>query len=95
MPGCTGDRRPGALGRGPGHFASHVRGKRRRERVASPSLLAGKLVDPEGEPLVASRAVRGTPATATYVGRGLADGSASHGSRVPALELEAAVCRRW
>ncbi|WP_174291240.1 recombinase family protein [Sphingomonas bacterium] len=75
-------------------LAGNRQGTRTRVRAASPSLFAGKLVDPAGEPLIATHANKGATRYRYYVSRGLLDGAASEGSRIPALELERAVCER-
>ena len=65
-------------------------GSRARVRAASPSLLAGRLVDEAGEPLVSSHASKGNTRYRYYVSRPQQD-SGSQAIRVPALEIEAAV----
>ena len=75
-------------------LAANRQGTRTRVRAASPSLFAGKLVDPAGEPLVATHASKGTVRYRYYVSRALLEGTTSTGSRIPALELERAVCER-
>lgn len=77
-------------------LADHLQGKRRAAPVASPSLLAGLIVDDNGEPLVATHACKGKVRYRYYVSRGLQHGSAETGSaiRMPAREIEAAVIMR-
>lgn len=77
-------------------LADHLQGKRRAAPVASPSLLAGLIVDDSGEPLVATHACKGKVRYRYYVSRGLQHGSAETGSaiRMPAREIEAAVTTR-
>lgn len=77
-------------------LADHLQGKRRAAPVASPSLLAGLIVDDSGEPLVATHACKGKVRYRYYVSRGLQHGSAETGSaiRMPAREIEAAVTSR-
>ena len=64
-----------------------------RQRVPSASLLAGKVVDSEGEPLIAVHATKGTTRYRYYVSRALHQDPGSAGMRIPAKELEAAVCQ--
>ncbi len=74
----------------------------RTARVSRPSLLAGRIVDQHGEPLVASHACKpargGTEGQKTryryYVSRGLQNGSAETGLRVPAREIESVAVER-
>ena len=59
-----------------------------------PSLLAGRVEDEDGKPLVASHACKGKTCYRNYVSRslqhqGVADG---RGWRIPALEVEKSVC---
>ena len=63
-----------------------------RQRVPSASLLAGKVVDSEGEPLIAVHATKGNVRYRYYVSRALHQDPGSAGTRIPAKELEAAVC---
>ena len=75
-------------------LADNLQGSRTRVRAASPSLLAGKLVDDAGRPLIsthASKAAAGPSGTTRY--RYYAGGEGS-GIRLPALEIEAAVTDR-
>jgi site-specific DNA recombinase len=72
-------------------LASNLQGHRHGARAASPSLLAGKIVSGTGEALVPSHANAGKVRYRYYVSRGLLDGSANSGMRLPALEIEAAV----
>ena len=66
-------------------------GERRSARTASPSMLAGKVVDAAGQPLLAVHATKGTTRYRYYVSRDLHRGVATSGMRIPARELEAAV----
>ncbi len=75
-------------------LASNLQGHRSGARTASPSLLAGRIVDGAGEPLVPSHANAGKVHYRYYVSRGLQDGSSTSGVRIPASEIEAAVCER-
>ena len=63
-----------------------------RQRVPSASLLAGKVVDSQGEPLIAVHATKGATRYRYYVSRALHQDPGSAGMRIPAKELEAAVC---
>lgn len=73
-------------------------GERCGVRAASPSLLAGRIVDAQGEPMVAAHAVKKKVRYRYYVSRSLQHASSagqsedqSEGLRIPALEIEAAV----
>ena len=69
-------------------------GERQRVRAASPSLLAGKVVDAHGQPLIASHANKAGRRYRYYISQSPEDGTSGQGSRSPALELEAAVTER-
>ncbi|MBM6577761.1 recombinase family protein [Microvirga sp. SRT01] len=69
-------------------------GEQRRGGRAAASLLAGRVVDAQGQPLVATHAARGKARYRYYVSRHLQTGSSDTGLRIPATELEAAVTRR-
>ena len=73
-------------------LAAHVQG-RRAGAEARPSILAGKIVDEAGEPLIATHACKGTKRYRYYVSR---DGHKGTGLalRVPAREIEALVKER-
>ncbi|TPG04041.1 recombinase family protein [Sphingomonas oligophenolica] len=73
---------------------SNTVGARRGSRAASPSLLAGKVVDAAGQPLVAVHATKGTTRYRYYVSRSLQTGESTTGMRIPARELEVAVTTR-
>ena len=77
-------------------LADHLQGKCRAAPVASPSLLAGLVVDDSGESLVATHACKGNVRYRYYVSRGLQHGTAGTGSaiRIPGREIEAAVTTR-
>ena len=66
-------------------------GERSKVRAVSPSLLAGKVVDADGQPLIASHANKAGRRYRYYISRNLHDGVGSESRRIPALELEAAV----
>ena len=75
-------------------LAAHVQGSRSGARAASPSLLAGKLVDDAGEPLSAVHATKGNARYRYYVSRALHHRESDTGLRVPAREIETAVTER-
>jgi DNA invertase Pin-like site-specific DNA recombinase len=75
-------------------LAGNLRGHRSGERAASPSLLAGKIVDGAGRPLIPVHATKGKTRYRYYVSRDLQDGTTSIGLRIPAAEIEAAVRMR-
>ena len=65
-----------------------------RVRRASLNLLAGKLVDAEGELLVAVHAMKSNTRYRYYVSHALHHKNSTTGMRIPALEIETAVCQR-
>ena len=71
-------------------------GEQRAATIKSPSLLAGKVFDEAGQPLVASHACKGKVRYRYYVSRALQHdaGSTMEGWRIPANELESAVIAR-
>ena len=75
-------------------LAASVQGRCMRVRAAQPSLLAGKLTDQAGEPLVAVHANKGKVRYRYYVSRDLHHGHSQQGMRIPAREIEQAVCQR-
>ena len=75
-------------------LAEHRTGERVKVRGASPSLLAGRVVDAEGDPLISTHANKAGRRYRYYVSRALHDADTSQGMRVPALELETAVAQR-
>jgi DNA invertase Pin-like site-specific DNA recombinase len=72
-------------------LASNVQGHRTRVRAASPSPLAGKIVDDAGEPLIATHANKGKVRHRYYVSHGLHHGRSDTGMRLPAREIETLV----
>ena len=72
-------------------LSKNLQGKT-RERAPRSSLLAGKVVDGEGKPLIAVHATKGTTRYRYYVSRALQHEPGNAGLRIPAKELEAAVC---
>ncbi len=72
-------------------------GQRPAKHARNRSLLAGRLVDEEGKPLVATHACKGKVRYRYYVRRALQhdpDADSSAGMRIPAREIEAAVAER-
>ncbi len=75
-------------------LTDNCQGEQRRGGRAAASLLAGRVVDARGQPLVATHAARGKARYRYYVSRDLQTGRTDTGLRIPATELEAAVTRR-
>ena len=81
-------------------LAENIQGQRRGSRSTRPSLLAGKIVDAAGEPLIATHATKRSPTTGGvtryryYVSRGLHQKTSATGLRVPAREIEKLVAAR-
>ena len=72
-------------------------GPRPAKHARNRSLLAGRLVDEEGEPLIATHACKGKVRYRYYVSRALQhdpDAVSASGMRIPAREIEAAVAER-
>lgn len=72
-------------------------GQRSAKHARNRSLLAGRLVDEEGEPLVATQACKGKIRYRYYVSRGRQhdpDADSASGMRIPAREIKAAVADR-
>lgn len=75
-------------------LAANLQGERSGGTAQSPSLLAGRIFDQHGEPLVAVHACKGKVRYRYYVSRSLQhdpDARSTDGLRIPALEIEAAV----
>lgn len=75
-------------------LATNRQGERAGSRAQSPSLLAGRIFDQHGEPLVAAHACKKKVRYRYYVSRSLQhdpNASSRDGLRIPALEIEAAV----
>ncbi|WP_066518722.1 recombinase family protein [Sphingobium cloacae] len=75
-------------------LATNRQGERSGSRASSPSLLASRIVDQHGEPLVAAHACKGKVRYRYYVNRSLqhnADRHATDSLRIPAREIETAV----
>ncbi|PTD17801.1 recombinase family protein [Sphingomonas fennica] len=75
-------------------LVANLQGERSGSRAQSPSLLAGRIFDQHGEPLVAVHANKKQVRYRYYVSRSLqhdADRYATDGMRIPAREIEAAV----
>lgn len=75
-------------------LAANRQGEQRAPTIKARSVLAGKVFDEHGEPLVASHACKGKVRYRYYVGKNGSDEAerSDGGWRVPALELEKAVC---
>ncbi|MCU6455264.1 recombinase family protein [Sphingomonas sp. A2-49] len=72
-------------------LAGNVQGHRTRARAASPSPLAGRIVDAAGDPLIATHANKGKVRHRYYVSHGLHHGRVDTGLRLPAREIETLV----
>ncbi len=72
-------------------LASNRQGEPRRGGRAVASLLAGKVVDSDGQSLVATHTAKGAARYRYYVSRDLQTATNTNGLRIPAPELEAAV----
>jgi site-specific DNA recombinase len=75
-------------------LADHLQGHRTRAGVAESSPLAGRIVDGNGEPLVATHATKNKVRHRYYVSRGLQQATSDAGVRIPANEIEALVTER-
>ena len=75
-------------------LASHLQGTRTRAAAAETSMLAGRIVDAGGEPLIATHACKGKVRHRYYVSRALQHGTGTTGLRVPAREIEGMVVQR-
>ena len=78
-------------------LGENLQGERTPGQIKSPSLLAGLIVDEDGEPLVATHACKGKVRYRYYVSRALQhepDATSTTGMRIPAREIEAAVVER-
>ncbi len=78
-------------------LADNRQGDRRQKHSPNRSLLAGRLVDEAGEPLIATHACKGKVRYRYYVSRSLQhdpDSDSTSGKRIPAREIEAAVAER-
>lgn len=78
-------------------LAGNSRGQRPSKHTRNRSLLAGRLVDDEGEPLIATHACKGKVRYRYYVSRALQhdpNADSDSGMRIPAREIEAAVTGR-
>jgi hypothetical protein len=72
----------------------NLQGQRSGESAVRPSMLAGKVVDADGSPLLPVHACKGKVRYRYYVSRALHRGEAENGMRIPARELETAVTKR-
>ena len=73
---------------------ANTQGEQHSRKAQSPSLLAGKVLDSEGNALIASHATKETTRYRYYIGK-RSDGDIAAGGRtlrIPALELEKVVC---
>ena len=78
-------------------LASNAQGDHPTRHVRTRSLLAGRLIDEQGEPLVAAHACKGKVRYRYYVSKALQhdpDADPNEGMRIPAREIEAAVAER-
>ena len=75
-------------------LTDNLQGHRSGARADRPSLLAGKIVDANGVPLVPSHASKGKIRYRYYVTRDLQHGDSVTGMRIPAPEIEAVVIAR-
>lgn len=75
-------------------LSDNLQGHRTGARAERPSLLAGKLFDAAGHPLVPVHACKGKVRYLYYVSRDLQHGIAKTGMRIPARELEMAITKR-
>lgn len=75
-------------------LAANLQGERGRTRTANPSLLAGRIVDANGDPLIATHASKGRVRHRYYVSRDLHHGRSDAGMRLPAREIEALVANQ-
>ena len=75
-------------------LAGHVRGGKRGPRAEHHSVLAGRIVDAGGEPLIPSHACKGRVRYRYYVSRDLQTTPGAAGIRLPAVEIETAVSTR-
>ena len=69
-------------------LSENSQGIRKGNRRPSGSVLAGRIVDGSGEPLIATHASKGTARYCYYVTRALQRKEADTGMRIPALEIE-------
>jgi DNA invertase Pin-like site-specific DNA recombinase len=75
-------------------LAENLQGTRGRTQAAQPSLLAGRIVDEAGEPLVSSHACKGKVRYRYYVSQALHEATSEAGMRIPAREIEGVVTER-
>lgn len=74
-------------------LADNVQGTRQRIRVSQPSLLAGRIVDEDGQALIASHACKGTQRYRYYIGTG-GNAPDKRTIRIPARQIEQMVVDR-
>ena len=74
---------------------ANTQGEQKSRTAQSPTLLAGKVFDSQGNPLIASHATKGAKRYRYYISKG-GEGDIAEGRRtlrIPALELEKVVCK--
>ena len=86
-----GDHRPDMFDRVQAMLAEHAQGERTRPASTSPSLLAGRIVDAAGEPLIATHASEGSDPLPLLRQPQPAPEGGDTGLRIPAREIEALV----
>jgi site-specific DNA recombinase len=77
-----------------GSLAKNLQGSRGRTHATHPSMLAGKIVDEDGQPLIAVHATKGKVRYRYYVSQSLQQATSDTGMRIPAREIENAVSER-
>ncbi|MES3090622.1 recombinase family protein [Sphingomonas aerolata] len=75
-------------------LSDHLQGHRTRAGVAEASPLAGRILDGNGDPLVATHATKNKVRHRYYVSRALQQATSDTGLRIPAREIEALVIER-
>ena len=75
-------------------LADHRQGQQRAATVKSSSLFAGRIMDSDGNPLIATHACKGEVRYRYYVSKALQHepGPNQPGLRIPAMELEKVIC---
>lgn len=75
-------------------LAENLQGSRGGARAAQPGLLAGRIVDENGQPLVSAHACKGKVRYRYYVSQALHEATSDTGMRIPAREIEGVVTER-